>query len=432
MFFVVLSIAIFCLETYHWFRVPIPGAQTHNASTYENYFSAVGDQCIRKKVEQGRYSLSNTEPHPAMAYLDYLCAAYFTIEFFVRLFFAPSKCKFAKGPLNIIDFLCLVPHLTTVIMKLVDPYGSSKDTSNLFRAFLALRTVRILRVFKLMKHYAAFKILVYTIKVSTKELLLLVVFLFTGVLIFASIIFYAENETFNSIPLGFWWALVTMTTVGYGDTVPRTEAGYLIGCVCVLCGVLTVAFTVPIVVNNFTLYYSHAQSRIRLPPHKRKELKRKLFLKNKKSLEFLRKLKWNRDRQCKAPPDFQGVDSMKTPRTPRDPPYGQESPEEVTTPPNQPNVTLMLRNGKEESRNGSAVYAAYNSNSRESTGLTSVETTDSGERIRTVSESIDFSLAESVSLNLPGTPSDASTTTDQVSSLLISTTPLNLRVINVA
>lgn len=411
MFFVVLSIAIFCLETYHWFRVPIPGAKPINTSTYENYISAVGDHCIRQKDVKGKYTFSSTEPHPAMTYLDYVCAAYFLIEFVTRLVFAPSKWQFAKGPLNIIDFLCLVPHLTAVILNSVDPYGSSKDTSNLFRAFLALRTVRILRVFKLMKHYAAFKILVYTIKVSTKELMLLVVFLFTGVLIFASIIFYAENDTFDSIPVGFWWALVTMTTVGYGDIVPRTEGGYLIGCVCVLCGVLTVAFTVPIVVNNFTLYYSHAQSRIRLPSHKRKELKRKLFLKNKKSLEFLRKLKWKRERKQ---PSFKPMDTLSTPR---DPPSGQESADDRTPPPLQPNVTLVVGSHGNQDINGSAQYTACSPTSRESTGLTSVETPESSEKIRTVSESIDFSLADSMSINLPGTPSDMSST-EQVCRLL--------------
>lgn len=408
MFFVVLSIAIFCLETYHWFRVPIPGANAHNASKYDTYFSPTGDQCIRTKHESGQYLFEETEPHAAMTYLDYVCAAYFTIEYLARFFFAPSKFKFVKGPLNVIDLLCLVPHLTAIIMVTVDPYGSSKDTSNLFRAFLALRTVRILRIFKLMKHYSAFKILVYTIKVSTKELLLMVIFLFTGVLIFASIIFYTENDTFDSIPVGFWWALVTMTTVGYGDKVPKTEGGYIIGCGCVLCGVLTVAFTVPIVVNNFTLYYSHAQSRIKLPVHKRKELKRKIFLKNQKSLEFL-KFKWKKDKTKRA--NFNDMDTI---HTPRDPPSGQEDAEEVNTPPTNSRVTLVLSDNTtvRPGSSGRAVYenAVHNPSISESE-ITPVETPD---RIHTVSESIDFSIAETTSVSLPGTPSDISNTHEHV------------------
>lgn len=409
MFFVVLSIAIFCLETYHWFRVPIPGALSHNATAYDTYFAPTGDQCIKTKHERGKYAFADTEPHPAMTYLDYVCAAYFTIEYLTRLFFSPNKLKFIKGPLNVIDLLCLIPHLIAIIMVTVDPYGSSKDTSNLFRAFLALRTVRILRIFKLMKHYSAFKILVYTIKVSTKELLLMVIFLFTGVLIFASVIFYTENDTFDSIPVGFWWALVTMTTVGYGDKVPKTEGGYIIGCVCVLCGVLTVAFTVPIVVNNFTLYYSHAQSRIKLPVHKRKELKRKIFLKNQKSLEFLQKLKWRRD---KHKTQFNELDAIKTPR---DPPCGQESVNEISTPPKTSTITLLK--GNTDSVEVPVGGARYHKDAtlhtpRDGNDLTSVDTPD---RIHTVSESIDFTITDTVSLSLPGTPSDVSINTDPVS-----------------
>lgn len=403
MFFVVLSIGIFCLETYHWFRVPIPGAKPRNASVYDIYFSPTNDRCIKTKYESGKYAFEDTEPHPAMTYMDYVCAAYFTMEFITRFFFAPSKLQFMKGPLNVIDLLCLIPHLVAIIMVTVDPYGSSKDTSKLFRAFLALRTVRILRIFKLMKHYSAFKILVYTIKVSTKELLLMVIFLFTGVLIFASIIFYTENENFDSIPIGFWWALVTMTTVGYGDKVPKTEGGYIIGCVCVLCGVLTVAFTVPIVVNNFTLYYSHAQSRIKLPVHKRKELKRKIFLKNQKSLEFLNRLKWKRGGRKKQG-EFNELAMIKTPR---DPPCGQEAAAEVTTPPKTSRVTFA--GSSTITTMADSVGAVMKRKdfqktkplSMEEPTLTPVESPD---RIHTVSENIDFSIAESVSL--PGTPSD--------------------------
>ena len=74
---------------------------------------------------------------------------------------------------------------------------------------------------------------------------------------------------------------------------PYTIGGYLLGSVCVLCGVLTVAFTVPIVVNNFTLYYAHAQSRNQLPPQKKRELQQKLIMKNQKATEFIKRLAIN-------------------------------------------------------------------------------------------------------------------------------------------
>ena len=80
-----------------------------------------------------------------------------------------------------------------------------------------------------------------------------------------SAVYYAEriqpnpHNDFNSIPLGLWWALVTMTTVGYGDMVPKTYLGMFVGALCALGGVLTVALPVPVIVSNFEMYYSHTQ-----------------------------------------------------------------------------------------------------------------------------------------------------------------------------
>ena len=86
---------------------------------------------------------------------------------------------------------------------------------------------------------------------------------YLGQNILISIIFQINPyNDFESIPLGLWWALVTMTTVGFGDMVPKTYLGMFVGAMCAMAGVLVVALPVPVIVSNFAMYYSHTQGRL--------------------------------------------------------------------------------------------------------------------------------------------------------------------------
>ena len=274
MLFVAISILIFVLETHKMFQVERSTGRSI-AELYPDYMEETptgsNSHCCGEPEEPANGTAMPDEgditSHPALVIIDYVCVAFFSFEILIRFGFAPDKIAFWKSALNVIDILCLVPHYVAIVLKEIN----RGEAASAVKIIMMMRIIRVLRIFKLMKHYSAFKILVYTIKVSTKELLLMVVFLMSGVLMFASIIHYAEKENFPNIPIAIWWALVTMTTVGYGDKYPVGYVGYGIGCVCVISGVLVIAFTVPIVVNNFSLYYSHAQTRIKMPNRKKKD-----------------------------------------------------------------------------------------------------------------------------------------------------------------
>lgn len=205
------------------------------------------------------------------AFLDYMeiiCVTWFTLEFAARLVFSGDKIAFFKSLMNWIDFCAIFPFFLELMLR-----------KNNMRTIVVLRVVRItrlFRIFKLSRHSYGLQILGHTLKSSCRELFLLVFFLSIAVIIFSSLIYYAEKDLqgdkFDSIPGSFWWSVVTMTTIGYGDFVPKTAPGKCVGIMCALCGVLVIALPIPVIVNNFSLYYSHAQARLRVSNKRKKPM----------------------------------------------------------------------------------------------------------------------------------------------------------------
>lgn len=195
---------------------------------------------------------------------EYLFCAWFTLEFIARFIFCPDKIVFFKQIMTWVDLMSLLPFYSKLFF----------ETDSL--SFL--RAVRLIRVFRALKAFAftsGLQIIVQSLKASFRELILLLIILLIPVVVFSSIVYDIENNVpsqphFQNIPETFWWAIITMTTVGYGDMVPKTILGRVIGGICAIFGVLIVALPVSVIGNNFSTYYTHAQARLSLPRKKRR------------------------------------------------------------------------------------------------------------------------------------------------------------------
>ena len=183
--------------------------------------------------------------------IEAIYMAYFTVEFLVRLVCCPNKVSFMKTTMNWIDLLAIVPYFITIILN---TYGVEEEavaggeveavlgedevipeelsrTAQYFRLLKMARivkTLRIIRIFKLARHSTGLQALGNTMKANYKELGLLFLLLFMGAIMFASLIFVFEKEdadtTFKTMFDAYWWAIITMTTVGLGSQtseVPR-------------------------------------------------------------------------------------------------------------------------------------------------------------------------------------------------------------------
>ncbi|XP_043932371.1 potassium voltage-gated channel subfamily A member 10 [Protopterus annectens] len=240
-FVIVVSIIIFCLETLPEFREErefLPIETTGNATQ-----------------EAGGPS-TFTDP---FFVIETACIVWFFFELMIRFFVCPSKQEFFRNIMNIIDIVSIIPYFVTLITELIKQQAPNGQQTMSLAILRIIRLVRVFRIFKLSRHSKGLQILGQTLKASMRELGLLIFFLFIGVILFSSAVYFAEvdepKSQFTSIPDGFWWAVVTMTTVGYGDMCPITLGGKMVGTLCAIAGVLTIALPVPVIVSNFNYFY---------------------------------------------------------------------------------------------------------------------------------------------------------------------------------
>jgi hypothetical protein len=199
----------------------------------------------------------------------------FSVEYTVRFFTCPRKRSFVIAPLNIVDLIAIVPYYITLFYSAalgVAPWeGGTGEIVNATAVFRAVRLFRVFRIFKLGRYSAGMQVFWGALTHSATSLFLLGFLMAITIILFSSVMYLVEGQgdwseescdpeivgspfpcAFRTIPTTFWWAIVTMTTVGYGDATPATTAGKVIAAATMICGIVVIALPISVLGNNFT------------------------------------------------------------------------------------------------------------------------------------------------------------------------------------
>jgi voltage-gated potassium channel len=179
---------------------------------------------------------------PGLRVAEWVFTVLFTIEYVVRLVIVPRHLRYARSFFGVVDLLAVLPTYVSLFIP-----GSQS-----LLVIRALRLVRIFRVFKLARFLGEQNLLMVALRTSRDKLIVFVGTVLILMLILGSAMYLIEGPErgFTSIPISLYWAIVTMTTVGYGDLAPQTVMGKFLAAVVMLIGYSIIAVPTGIVTSE--------------------------------------------------------------------------------------------------------------------------------------------------------------------------------------
>ena len=169
-----------------------------------------------------------TEHGRTLRLLEWGFTLVFSVEYALRLFCVQRPLAYARSFYGIVDLLAIFPTYLSVLF----PGAQS------FLIVRALRLLRVFRIFKLARFVGEIDVLRTALRQSRRKITVFVITLLTIVVIMGALMYLLEGDEsgFTSIPRGMYWAIVTMTTVGYGDISPQTPLGQVVASVLMVMG----------------------------------------------------------------------------------------------------------------------------------------------------------------------------------------------------
>ena len=205
-------------------------------------------------------------------HIEVFSVSVFTVEYFLRIYTSyfmypdlpknKARLKYLLSFMAIIDLLAVLPFYTSLLL----PYYPIPLRIDL-RILRVLRMITLLRIFKLNRYVKELSILNLVFKDKAKQLVMSTFVVFLFMLIASILIYFVENPVqphlFKNAFSGFWWAIETLTTIGYGDMVPVTVPGKILSGIIGLLGIAFIAIPTGIISSAFITYSDELQSGIK-------------------------------------------------------------------------------------------------------------------------------------------------------------------------
>lgn len=175
---------------------------------------------------------------------EWLFTIFFTIEYALRIYCAPNRRKYIFSTMGIIDLLSIIP---TYLVGFYAPIGSLIDIR-------IMRVIRIFRIFKLTPYLRSGHTMQIALRSSRPKIIVFILYISLMVVILGTLMYIIEGQQngFDNIPKSIYWAVVTLTTVGYGDVVPITTVGKTVAVFIMMLGYAIIAVPTGIVSSELS------------------------------------------------------------------------------------------------------------------------------------------------------------------------------------